>query len=149
MARQRENLEQPVVKKFEEIARKHEFPVFKGQGKENRIPIEGNAYFQFGDLRVDTISHHVVVEVESAGGVNNLVKYWYPLETQLIKKPVVLLHVFRQTSEGDYASHLALWDFLLSQMKKAIGDRIEAIRYTYRNLTELEGAVTEFEKHLR
>lgn len=124
--------------------------VFKRQVLENRINIGGSNYFQFGDLGVETQTHHVVVEVESAGGVTNLVKYWYSLEKQYISKPVVLFHIFRQSSKADYASHLKLWDFLWSKMKVALHGRMEATRYTYRDLEDkdLELAVNEFKKYL-
>lgn len=149
MVKQRKNLEQIALKKFEEVARKYGYQVFKGQGRHNRLPLEGNTYFQFGDLRVDTKTHHVVIEVESAGGMTNLVKYWYCLEKQLIKKPVILLHVFQQSSKADYASHLSLWHFLWNKMKKALGGRMIATCYTYSALEDIVVAVNEFEKHLR
>lgn len=150
MPKQRENLEQQALERFEEVARKHGCHVFKGQGGNQRIPVDGNTYFQFGDLRVDTGTLHVVIEVESAGGVTNLVKYWYCLENRLdiIKKPVILFHLFRQSSKADYASHLSLWRFLWSKMKEALGDRMEAICYPYSDLKDIEAAVNEFERHL-
>lgn len=53
--------------------------VFSGQGGGNRFGIEGwelapRQEFQFGDLRGETPAATIVVEVESAGGVGNLVK---------------------------------------------------------------------------
>lgn len=149
MEKPRENLEQQALKRFEDTAKKYGYQIFKGQGSENRIPVEGNAYFQFGDLRVDTANHHIVIEVESAGGVTNLAKYWYCIENQLIYKPVILLHIFRQISESDYASHLVLWDLLWKQMSMVLGNKIEATRYTYRDSSQLENVVIEFEKHLK
>jgi len=150
--RQRQNLEHQALERFEEIARKYCCPLFKGQGSDNRISIEGKTYFQFGDLRVDTGNYYVVIEVESAGGVTNLVKYWHCLENRAsdIEKPVVLFHVFRQVSRNDYGSHLVLWDFLWNKMSNALGDtRIKAARYTYRDLQGLEPVINEFEKHLK
>lgn len=126
----RSNLEQAALLRFENIARRSDFPVFKGQGADNRIQTEGNLYFQFGDLRVDTTTHHIVVEAESAGGVTNLVKYWYCLtDTTLsrhISKPIILLDLFRQVTLNDHGFHLALWNFLWNEMQRAIGDRIQA-----------------------
>jgi hypothetical protein len=148
----RENLERQALERFEKIARNYKHSIFSGQGKDNRIPVSGNTYFQFGDLRVITKTHHIVIEVESAGGITNLVKYWYCLESQsrFVDKPIILLHVFRQSSEADYGSHLALWDFMWQKMESALGDaRIKATRYTYRDITELEPIVSEFEKHLK
>ncbi len=88
MQRKRMNIESEILKRFVEVAHKYGYNVFKGQGKDNRIIIDGNTYFQFGDLRVDTETYHIVIEAESAGGVTNLVKYWYCLEKNLdiIKK---------------------------------------------------------------
>lgn len=149
---QRANLERLAIQRFETIARLYGFPVFRGQSANNRIPIGGNVYFQFGDLRVETSVHHVIVEVESAGGVTNLVKYWYCLThdtlSKHVPKPVILLHIFRQGSASDYASHLALWDFLWHEMQKTIGDRIRAARYTYRDLSDLDPAIRDFENSL-
>lgn len=148
----KENLERKALERFEEIARKYNYRVFKGQGNDNRIPVRGNTYFQFGDLRVNTESHHIVIEVESAGGITNLVKYWYYLENRpsTVSKPIVLLHIFRQNSEADYGSHLALWDFMWDQMRRALGDdEIKATRYTYRDLEDLEFVAKEFEGYLK
>lgn len=148
----RQNLEQQALRSFEEIARRYGYPVFRGQGSSNPIRVRGNTYFQFGDLRVDTGTHHVVIEVESAGGITNLVKYWYSLESLpgIVKQPIVLLHVFRQGSEDDYGSHLALWDFVWGEMRRALGDdRIQATRYAYGDLADLRPVTDEFEKHLQ
>ena len=147
-----ESLEQSALGLFQKLADSRGFGVFKGQAGNNRIPLSGSAYFQFGDLRVDTATHHVVVEVESAGGVTNFVKYWYCLAdkhlSKHISKPIVLFHIFRQTSGSDYASHLALWDFLWQEMRRAVGNRISAARYTYCDLADLETAIRDFEKSL-
>jgi hypothetical protein len=80
----------------------------------NRIPLAENTYYQFGDLRVETKTHSVVIEVESAGGVTNLAKHWYLLEMNPspVKQPIILMHIFRRVSEDDHGSHLALWDSL-------------------------------------
>jgi hypothetical protein len=148
----RENLERTALFAFENVARKHGFTVFKGQGSDNRLLLGGNLYFQFGDLRVDTDTHHIVVEAESAGGVTNLAKYWYCLAdrtlSKSIVKPITLLHLFRQVSASDYGSHLALWDFLLNEMRKTVGDQIQATRYPYRDLSDLEPAIRHFEKSI-
>jgi len=149
METQRDNLEEQALKRFEAIARRCGYEVFKGQGSDNRIVLKGNNYFQFGDLRVRAGTHYVVIEAESAGGVTNLVKYWYCLERKHIAKPMILLHLFRQTTPGDYASHLALWDFLYNRMSDALADRIRATRYTYRDVTDLESAARDFEEHLK
>ena len=152
MPKQRQNLEHQALERFEEIARKYPWPLFKGQGSDNRISGEGNTYFQFGDLRIDKGNRYLVIEVESAGGVTNLVKYWECLEKRSsdIGKPLILFHVFRQTSRSDYGSHLELWDFIWGKMRIALGDkRIKATRHTYRDLSELEPVLSAFEEYLR
>jgi len=150
----RANSEQEMLKEFIKIAKKHGYKPISGQGNDNRIELEEN-YFQFGDLRVDTQSSHVVIEVETAGGVTNLVKYWYCLHTKnstisKSKKTIVLLHIFNTSSEGDYGSHQLLWDFLWSQMKKDLEDRMQAERFKVRGTetNELHDALTYFEKAL-
>jgi hypothetical protein len=148
MGKPRENLERQALEQFEIVANRRGHRVFKGQGNDNRLSLQGNVYYQFGDLRVTTSTHHIVVEVESAGGVTNLVKYWHCLESGLIDQPLVLLHIFRQTSPADYGSHLKLWDFLWSLMQASLGDRMVANCYTYRQLSDLSLAVGEFEKQL-
>jgi hypothetical protein len=90
--------------------------------------------------------------VESAGGVTNLIKYWYLLEKNpnLVKEPIVLMHIFRQVSEDDYGSHLALWDFVWGKMEDALGEgRIQAKRYTYGSGEGLDRAIEDFKEHLR
>ena len=149
---EREDLERSALAGFENAATKYGFPIFKGQGSGNRIHLRGNLYFQFGDLRVETGRNHVIVEVESAGGVTNLVKYWYCLKDSSLSKhlpmPVVLFHVFRQSSPSDYGSHLLLWDFLANEMQVSIGERIKAFRYPYRELPDLDEAIQHFKTEL-
>jgi hypothetical protein len=73
--------------------------------------------FQFGDLRYETDNTRVVVEVESGGGLTNLVKYWPMLGRELGDKRFVLAHLFRVVSESDYVAHRKLWDFLIERMR--------------------------------
>src|SRR5437867_11979299 len=118
-----------------------------GQGVGNRVALEGNVYFQFGDLRVDLPSRHLIVEVESAGGVTNLVKYWQCLDKGMIKKPVFLLHLFRQVSVNDYRSHIELWRFLAERMSQVLPGHFRAELYTYRAdslLSDLKPALDLF-----
>lgn len=149
---QRVNLEQMAIQRFELVAQRSKYRVFKGQNATNRITFGGNIYFQFGDLRVDTPTHHILVEAESAGGVTNLTKYWYCLTDAIlskqISKSIILFHIFRQVSENDYASHLRLWDFLWYEMHKSVSDRMKAYKYTYRDLADLEPAIRAFENSL-
>lgn len=148
----RENLEQIALSAFENTAESSGFVVFKGQGCNNRLPLGGNLYFQFGDLRVDTDTSHIVIEVESAGGITNLAKYWYYITdkdlSRIIQKPIILMHLYRQVSHSDYGSHLALWDFVWEEMRKTIGDKIQAIRYTYRNISDLDPAIQYFKSSI-
>jgi hypothetical protein len=148
----RNNWEQEALIAFENVSVKHSYKSFRGQGRDNQIFLEGRSNYQFGDLRVDTMTHHVVVEIESAGGVTNLVKYWYcltdkDLSTQ-ISKHIILIHLFRQKSPHDYESHLKLWNFLWNEMQQVLSDRIVAYQFPYNNLAELEPAVKIFEKSL-
>lgn len=145
--------EKEAVLKFENVAKEHCLSAFKGTASNNRISLGDNLYFQFGDLRVDTLRYHVVIEAESAGGVTNLVKYWYclalnPPPTQ-ISLPIILIHVFKQTGPHSYESHLKLWEFLWSEMQKTLGDKkIRASKFAYHELSELKPAIDEFEKSL-
>lgn len=143
------SLEAQALARFKEVAAVY-YPDgwFTGWAFPNRIP-QANTGFQFGDLRVDVGTHHVVVEVESAGGVTNLTKYWYLLDTGLVSKPIILFHIFAQASSDDYRSHLDLWDFLAARMRGALGDKVQAVRYTYRNHAELEQVVRVFEDELK
>lgn len=149
MPKKRENIEQKIIEKFKEAVKNlgYKIKVFTGQGKNNQIPICDKTYFQFGDLRVETNLCHVVIEVESAGGVTNLVKYWYclkglnPQPDIIENKPLVLLHIFRQNSEGDYESHLSLWKFLWGKMKEPLNNKMVAAYYTYKNSEDINELV--------
>jgi len=141
----RRDLEKVALAGFSEIASRYPFPTFRGQGLMNRIARRGNSYFQFGDLRVDTPRGHIIIEAESAGGVTNLVKYWYCIESGEIVRPLTLLHVFAQVSADDYASHLLLWDHLAERMRASLGDRFAATRYTYRTPGDLDPIRHQFE----
>jgi len=73
--------------------------------------------FQFGDLRYELPDRTVVIEIESAGGVTNLVKYW-PYLREKPGKFFILLHVFHIQSSGDYMAHRKLWDFTVDRMRE-------------------------------
>jgi len=147
--KKRRDLEKLALEKFQKIASVYPFPKFSGQGLTNRIARKGNSYFQFGDLRVDTPGRHIILEVESAGGVTNLVKYWYGLDSGEITRPVTLLHIFAQVSADDYASHLLLWDYLVERMQSSLGDRFAATRYIYRSLDDLDPIGFKFDLLLK
>jgi len=122
---------------------------YSTQSLDNRIVL-GCGYFQFGDLRVDADTRHIIIEVDHSG-VTNLVKYWQCVESGLIKKPIVLIHLYRQNTSGDYASHVALWEFLNHQMSSALGDKFTAHVFTYnpaRLRSDLTAAVALFENLL-
>jgi len=148
MKTKRANIEQEVLRDFIKIAEENENNYVTGQGNNNRIMLEGNLYFQFGDLRVVTSSSHVVIEVESAGGVTNLVKYWYCLKKGKIPNPnrIVLLHIFNTSSESDYGSHLLLWNYLWEMMKKDLGNCMEARLFKVGKGEELPDALAYFKK---
>jgi len=148
MKAKRANLEREMLREFINIAKKYGYEPISGQGIDNRIILEGNLYFQFGDLRVDTPSCHVVIEAETAGGVTNLVKYWYCFQrqNQIISKPIVLLHIFNTSSENDYGSHLLLWDDMWARMTNDLGDRMQARRFKVGYANELRDALNYFEK---
>lgn len=152
MKAKRANLEQEILSKFIKVAKKHRYVPISGQGNSNRIRLAGNIYFQFGDLRVETESRQVAIEVETAGGVTNLVKYWYCLSEaqEQIRKPIVLLHIFRTHSENDYGSHLLLWDYLYDRMTRHLRNCIQARRFKFDDVDplrdELDDALKYFEK---
>ncbi|EFH88943.1 hypothetical protein [Ktedonobacter racemifer] len=143
--KKRQNLEQLALARFKEVALEKNMKVYGSQGKGNRIAISGRSYFQFGDLRVETPQRTLIVEAESAGGATNQVKYWYCLGKGHITRPIHLMHIFAQNSENDYQSHLDLWDFLAQKMASDLGNMFTAKRYTYRNTSDLESIVKEFQ----
>lgn len=143
----RTSLEAIALQPLREVAEAYSFPIFSGQGTQNRIPAVRTGY-QFGDLRIDTDSHHLVVEVESAGGVTNLTKYWALIENGIISKPVILFHAFALGTANDYRSHLDLWDFLAEKMRAALGNTFEARRFAYLNSDEYAAMVKEFRLRL-
>jgi hypothetical protein len=132
MSTPRNDYERLAIAQFEQIAIARGLTPVTRFRADNQLKLPDGQHFQFGDLRVTKGTCHVIVEVESAGGVTNLVKYWYILQKLRAEERVVLLHVFRQTSIGDYGSHMQLWDFLAARMRADLGDRFAAERYTYR-----------------
>jgi hypothetical protein len=118
--------------------------VFSGQAGSNRFGIGGwelsmLQQFQFGDLRVETPAATIVAEVESAGGIGNLAKYWPLLADKPLPKRLVILHVFQLSSEADYIAHRQLWQFLVERMRADLeprgvrwGTECEAEIFSYR-----------------
>ena len=124
------------LERFEQVARDLRLPFVRGQGRDNRIPIPErgvSVYYQRGDLRVELPAVTVVVEVESSGGVTNLAKYWECFESGRLTKPIRLLHLFRQKSANDYASHIVVWEFLAAKMARELGDRFNGRLMLYRD----------------
>jgi len=117
----RVSYEQPIVDDFAAIARPVNGRPFRGFGKANRIGPGGwgltaNQEFQFGDFRVELDDRHVVVEIDGAGDVTNLAKYW-PL-ARCLDRHLFLIHVYGINSAGDYVSRRMLWRFLYDEMRK-------------------------------
>lgn len=138
------NHEEEALRRFVEVAFGRD-PI-TGQGQSNRINIKDNVYYQYGDLRVELQDYTVIVEVESSGGVTNLVKYWECYKSKRITKPIKLLHLFRQKSRHDYESHIKLWHFLKDKMQTELGDQFEAFCFPYdaESPEGLEDAVKKF-----
>lgn len=140
--------EREALRLFHEVLSELGLEFYSGQSRSNRIELSKRIYYQFGDLRVSSGNRHVVVEVESAGGVTNLAKYWLSLERKLVAGQLGLLHLFLQSSSGDYASHLELWDLLAEQMRAKFPETFFARRYTYhseRLPADLKGAIGDFQ----
>jgi hypothetical protein len=122
----RQKTETLALAPFKAMAEALNFKYISGQGGSNRLPIQQNVYFQFGDLRVELPQCTVIIEVESAGGVTNLAKYWECIELGRVVKPIKLLHVFLQKSENDYEAHILLWRFLSTKMQQSLGSQWES-----------------------
>jgi predicted RNase H-like nuclease len=101
--------------------------VVRGAGDDNRLDVPGEgpapARLQFGDLRLEGPRCRIVVEVEAAGGVTNLAKYWPLLRDGLDDKRFVLVHLFHATTPGDYALHRRTWRFLADRIREDMEDR--------------------------
>ncbi len=100
----------------------------QGMGGLNRIApnsweLKVMQRFQFGDLRYESDTVRVIVEVESGGGLTNLVKYWPMLGAELGDKRFVLAHLFKVSSESDYIAHQRLWEYLIDRMRRDLGAR--------------------------
>ncbi|MCL4426649.1 MAG: hypothetical protein M1553_14695 [Firmicutes bacterium] len=97
--------------------------IHTGQSLENRFDVQGwnlspHQRFQYGDLRVEHPAVRVVVEIESGGGVTNLVKYWPLLTEKRDPKHLLIVHVYRLSSKSDYIAHRRLWDYLIDRMRE-------------------------------
>lgn len=151
MTTRRYSYEAKALEPFRKVVKQRGLSATGGQSAPNRIVIQGNLYFQFGDLRVDLDGRHIVIEVESAGGVTNLAKYWYCLQSRLVPKKIDLLHLFLQSAPGDYGSHMAIWDLLTEEIVKRFPRNFSARRFTYRRewlRRDIRPAVKYFESLL-
>jgi hypothetical protein len=138
---------------LERVAAAPDVRIGRGMSAANRFPVEGweltvMQRFQFGDLRLEGPSTTVVVEVESAGGITNLVKFWPLLRAGRPQGRFVLVHIFRITSDADYIAHRRLWEFLTERMREDLssaggltwpGDW-EARQFIYRSPDDLAPA---------
>lgn len=89
--------------------------VHTGRKRDNMILQAPNCDepMQFGDLRIETETRTIIVEIEgkSSGTIHNLVKYWPYLSGQTLARPskeFILIHVYGSS----YPSHKALWWFM-------------------------------------
>ena len=134
----RRDIEAECLQAFEAVVSELGLPVGgRGYGAANRFDagftLVGQQRYQFGDLRVVLEDRVVAVEVESGGGLTNLVKYWPLAEHTTL--PLLLIHAFGQGSANDYLSHLLLWDFTWAKMRdqiwRATPPTLFARRYTF------------------
>ena len=110
--------------------------------------LTGMRQFQYGDFRLETPELVAVVEIDTAGGVTNLVKYWPYLKTRppaLAGRRFRLAHLFALGSTNDYATHLRLWDFLAERMREDLVTLDwEARRFVGRNVAAAVEEVVAF-----
>jgi hypothetical protein len=109
---------------FHEIVQRHNLPWSGRQTKDNCINLHGRVSFECGDLRVHLKSCFVVVEAESGAMVGNLVKYWYMLEKQLVDRPIILFHLYSQSTPNNLASQKELWQFFLDKMENTFAENL-------------------------
>lgn len=96
---------------------KNNYEIFEGQKSDNRINIGKQKYFEFGDLRIEHPKCQIIIEIETGGGVTNLIKYFYLLSKPELKekigcKKIILFHIYIQQTDNDYSTHLELWNFI-------------------------------------
>jgi hypothetical protein len=153
----RRNIEAECLVAFEEVLQELQ-RVVDGRGYcgDNRFDpgfnLVGQQRFQFGDLRVALDDRIVVVEVESGGGLTNLVKYWPLAETST--RPILLLHAFGQGSVNDYLSHLRLWDYVWGKTQRDLWNRPDPrlfarrFQYVHNDLSRMRDASNAFRRCL-
>lgn len=105
--------------------------MFKGRTKLNSITLASGTSLQFGDLRVRTTTRDIVIEVESAGGLTNLVKYLYLFHITRLDRPVTLIHLYSKDSPRDHAAHVEMWPFFVHLMRESVGLKFTAHLFRY------------------
>ena len=103
--------------------------IYTGQKGYNRVSLSNyehsHSYFEFGDLRLEFDRSRMIVEVDTAGGVTNLVKYYYMLNEPdqfnfsdiIPDKITYLLHIFVCKDGNDYLAHRRLWLYLSRKLE--------------------------------
>lgn len=103
--------------------------IYTGQKIYNRVELRNyensHSYFEFGDLRLEFNSSRIIVEVDTAGGVTNLAKYYYMLNEpdQFNFKDITpgkmtyMLHIFVCNGQNDYYAHRRLWGYLSQKLE--------------------------------
>jgi hypothetical protein len=129
----RRNRTHEVLKCFKDIAERNGLPLHVGQTKENRIALKNGGQLEYGDLRVSMAGKEIIVEVETAGGLTNLMKYMYCLKHGDIDGPIFLLHLYSQNSSGDHKAHVTMWKFFRTLIRAELKDRFDArlFRFDY------------------
>ncbi len=118
----------------ENVMKDEEVKCYSGQIEENRVYIKKETnprtYFEFGDLRLEFEKSRIIVEVDTAGGVTNLAKYFFMLNEKEKEfdfkeidpdKSTYLLHIFVCNTNNDYLAHRKLWSYIQS---KLIADKL-------------------------
>jgi len=98
---------------------------------------------QFGDFRIETPDKTIVIEIESAGGIDNFLKYWPYLSGQTQTRPekdFVLIHIYGSS----YPTHKALWWFFRGRMPSFI---VNATFYIFDNGDEQREKILEMTNH--
>ena len=101
---------------------------------------------------MDLKSCFVIVEAESGAVVANLVKYWYCLEKGLVDRPLILFHLYSQSTANNLGSQRELWIFFNSKMEKTFPGRFQGLLYPYdmRNVrASLVQATQKFEEIIK
>jgi hypothetical protein len=125
-----------IINELEEIISSNEtskdLKIYKGQRKDNILYLKesrSKSGFEFGDLRVEFKNSRIIMEIDTAGGVTNLMKYFYILDNPdkfkssqiVISKPTRMLHIFVRKNANDYKAHEILWEYLYKSYNSKAG----------------------------